>query len=63
MGLVELIVLIAIIGVVVWAVTTLIPMPPQFRTAIYVVSVLFLAVYILHAFGLFSGFHDIRIGK
>lgn len=36
-GLLTLIIYIAILGLIVWAVTTFIPMPPQFKTLIYVV--------------------------
>jgi hypothetical protein len=36
-GLITIIVYIAILGLVVWAITTFIPMPPQFKTLIYVI--------------------------
>jgi hypothetical protein len=62
MGLIELVVVIALVGLVVWAITTLVPMPQQFKTAIYVLSVVFLVIYLLQAFGLLSHFHDIKIG-
>lgn len=52
MSLIGLVVLIAVLGLIVWAITTLIPMPPPFKTAIYVVSVIVLALIILDAFGL-----------
>lgn len=63
MGLIELILIIALTGLCIWAITTIIPMPAQFKTAIYVLSVVFLVFYILSALGLFHNFHDIRIGK
>lgn len=63
MGLIELILVIAVIGLVVWAITALIPMPEPFKKAIYVVSVVVLAFYVLSSFGLLHGFHDIKIGK
>ena len=63
MSLVTLIVVIAVVGLLVWAATTLIPMPEPFKKAIYVVAVVGLVLYILSAFGLLSGIHDIRIGK
>lgn len=37
-GLITLLIWIAILGLVVWAITTLIPMPPQFRTIIIVIA-------------------------
>lgn len=63
MGLLELVLIIAIVGLFVWAITTLIPMPPPFKTAIYVVCVVGLVMYLLSAFGLMPHFHDIRIGR
>lgn len=63
MGLFELIIMIALGGLLVWAITNFIPMPPPFKNAIYVISVVVLVIYVLHAFGLFHGFHDIKIGK
>jgi len=63
MGLIELIVIIAVIGLIVWAITTLVPMPSQFRTAIIVVAVVGLCLYVLSAVGLLPHFHDVRIGR
>lgn len=62
MGLLELIVIIAVAGLLIWAITQ-IPMPEPFRKAIYVIAVVALVLYILQGFGLLSGIHDIRIGK
>jgi len=62
MSLISLVVAIAIVGLIVWAITTLIPMPEQFKKAIYVLSVVFLSIYLLQAFGLWH-FSDLRIGK
>jgi hypothetical protein len=63
MSIITLIVLVAVVGMLVWAVTTLVPMPPKFQQAIYVLAVVFLALYILAAFGLLDGVRDIRIGR
>ncbi len=63
MGLIELIVLIALMGLLVWVVTTLVPMPAQFRQAIIVIAVVGLVFYVLSAFGLLPHFHDIKIGR
>ncbi len=63
MGLLELILVVALAGMIVWAITTMIPMPEQFKKAIIVIAVIGLVIYILQSFGLLHGFHDIRIGK
>lgn len=51
--MIELIVTIALVGLLVWAITTLIPMPPAFSKAIMVLGVVFVVIYVLSAFGLF----------
>lgn len=61
MGLFELLIMIALAGLIVWAITTLIPMPPPFKNAIYVIAVVALVIYVLQVFGLFHGFHDVRL--
>lgn len=55
MTLIGLILTIALVGLLVWAVTTLIPMPDNFRKAIYVISVIILVFYVLSALGLLAG--------
>lgn len=60
MGLLQLIIYIALAGLLVWAVTQ-IPMPEMFKKAIYVVAIVALVVFVLQSFGLFHGFHDIKI--
>jgi hypothetical protein len=50
--MIGIILTIAILGVIVWAVTTYIPMPPMFRTAILVIAFILLLLYILAAFGM-----------
>ncbi len=52
--MIEIIVTIALVGLVIWAVTSLIPMPPKVTQAIYVLGVVFLVLYLLNAFGLYS---------
>jgi hypothetical protein len=51
MGLIELIVYIAILGLIVWAVTTLIPMPAPFKTVIYVIAGIFCLLLLLRVLG------------
>jgi hypothetical protein len=52
---ISLIVTIAIMGLVVYLVTTFIPMPAPFKKAIYVVAAVGLLFYLLYAFGLWDG--------
>jgi hypothetical protein len=50
-GIVELLVLLAIIGLVAWVLVSLVPMPSQIRTVIIVVAVLICLLVVLRAFG------------
>ena len=53
--MIELIVTIAILGLIVWAIVTFIPMPVGFKNVIYVVAIVCLVVFLLRAFGLWHG--------
>lgn len=63
MGLFELLIMIAVAGLLVWALTTLMPMPAAFKNAIYVIAVVCLVLYVLQTFGLLNGLPHIKIGK
>lgn len=53
--MITLIISIALVGLVVWAVTTYIPMPPPFKAAIYVLATVGLLLYLLNYFGVWHG--------
>lgn len=59
MGLLTLVLTIAIIGLIVYLITTYIPMPPIFVTIIYVVVAICLIIMLMRAFGV----ADIPIGR
>lgn len=59
--MISVIVTIAIVGLVVYLITTFIPMPPQFHKAIYIVAAVGLLLYLLYAFGLWNGFEGGRV--
>jgi hypothetical protein len=52
MGLIELLILIAVVGFLVWALTTYVPMPQPFKTAIVVIAVIVLILITLRALGI-----------
>ncbi len=52
MDLIALLVVIALVGLAVWALTTLIPMDAKFKQIIIVVAVVFVVLYVLSALGL-----------
>jgi predicted membrane channel-forming protein YqfA (hemolysin III family) len=49
--MISLILGIALIGLVVYLITTFIPMPAPFKTIIYVIAVVILVLYLVQAFG------------
>jgi len=54
--MVELLVIIIVVGVILWFVNQYVPMSPPFKTAVNVVAVLFLLLYVLQWFGI-THFH------
>lgn len=60
--MIDLIIFVALVGLIVWSVTYLIPMPPPFKRAIFVIATVFIVFYVLSAFGLLpSGFRNLRL--
>ncbi len=60
MPLVNLLIVLALVGFVVWLITTYIPMPSQVRTLIIVVAVLIMCIWVLGLLGfttLYVGHH------
>ena len=53
-GLVQLVVVIAVVGLLVWLITTYIPMPPVFKTVIYIICAIVLILWLLRAFGAYD---------
>ena len=51
MDLIILVLGIAFIGLLVWAITTFVPMEPVFKTIIYVVIAIALILFIVRRFG------------
>jgi hypothetical protein len=52
MSIIGLLFFIALVGLVAWALTALIPMPQGIKTAIYVVALIIVVLIAAHAFGL-----------
>jgi hypothetical protein len=46
-----LVLVLAVVGFIVWLITTRIPMPPIFQTVIYVVVAIVLILWLLRRFG------------
>ena len=52
--MIELVVTIAVVGLIVWAIVTYIPMAPAFKRAIIIIAIVCLAIFVLRSFGLWS---------
>jgi hypothetical protein len=50
---IQLVVLLIILGVILWAVETLIPMDPTLKRIIYVIVLLCVILYVLRFFAIF----------
>jgi hypothetical protein len=61
MSLIQLCIPIIIVGLVLWAVHTFIPLDSKVRTLLDVVVIIALLLWVLQTFGLFSGFSNIRL--
>ncbi len=53
-NLVGILITIALVGLIVWALTYFIPMPEKFKTLIYVIAGIVVLLYVLNAFGIYS---------
>lgn len=49
--MIALILTLALVGFIVWAITTYIPMPPIFKTGIYVIVAICIIVYLMRVLG------------
>lgn len=59
MGLIELLIIFAVIGFCAWLVLTYIPMPQPMKRVLVVVLVIALLVFVLHLFGI----GDVHVGR
>ena len=62
MSLISLVVVLIVVGVLMWLVNSYIPMAQPIKTILNAVVVIAVVLWLLAAFGLLSGLHDIRIG-
>jgi hypothetical protein len=61
MNILTLLLVLVLIGVLIWAVTTYIPMDPGIKTLIRIVGVVLAVVYVLSAFGVFHGLSSVNV--
>lgn len=61
MSLITIIVTLVVVGVLLWAINTYVPMAKPVKTILNVVVVVVLCLWLLQAFGILDSIHDIRI--
>lgn len=61
MSLITLLVILVVIGIVTWLVTTYIPMPASIKNIILVVAIIVCLFVVLNAFGVLSTLQGVRV--
>lgn len=61
MSLLGLLLVLIVIGVAVWAITTYIPMDPGIKNLIRIVAVVVAVIYVLNAFGVFHAMSGVNV--
>jgi cation transporter-like permease len=63
MSLVSLVIVLIVVGVLLWAVNTYIPMDGKIKTILNIVVVIVVVLWLLNAFGVLGSLESIRIGR
>jgi hypothetical protein len=63
MPLINLVVVLIVVGVLLWAVNNYIPMDGRIKQILNIVVVIAVVLWLLQVFGIFSGFDGIRVGR
>jgi hypothetical protein len=63
MSLISLVIVLIVVGVLLWAVNTYIPMDRKIKTILNIVVVIVVVLWLLNAFGVLGSLESIRIGR
>jgi len=63
MPLINLIIILAVVGVILWLINRFIPMQSTIKTILNVVVICVVALWLLSAFGIIGHLSTIRIGR
>lgn len=61
MPLIDLVIVLVVVGVLLWAANTYIPMDARIKSIMNIVVVVAVVLWLLRVFGLLSGIGDIRV--
>ena len=62
MGLIQLVIVLVIVGVILWAVNTYIPMDDKIKKILNIVVVIAVILWLLTVFGVLGSVGNIRVG-
>ena len=62
MALIQIVIVLAVVGLLLWSVLKYVPMAPPFPNLITVVVVICVILWLLQVFGLLSGIGAIHVG-
>ena len=63
MSLISLVIVLIVVGVLLWAVNTYIPMDRKIKTILNIVVVIVVVLWLLNVFGVLGSLESIRIGR
>jgi predicted membrane protein len=63
MSILSIILVIVVVGVILWAINSFVPMDSKVKSILNIVVVLLLIFWLLQAFGLLSGLGSVRVGS
>jgi cytosine/uracil/thiamine/allantoin permease len=63
MDLISFVITLAVVGIILWAINTYIPMQGTIKNILNVVVIIAVLIWVLNVFGLIGPIHTIRIGK
>jgi hypothetical protein len=63
MSLISLVIVLIVVGVLLWAVNTYIPMDGKIKTILNIVVVIVVVLWLLNSFGVLGSLESIRIGR
>lgn len=62
MSVISILLLIALVGFVAWAITNFIPMDPRFKNLVVVAAIVLVVLIVLSRTGVLGGLEDVRVG-
>ena len=63
MPILTILLVIVVVGILLWAINTYLPMDAKIKQILNIVVVLFLVIWLLSAFGVFAALSGVKVGK